>query len=215
MYNLKNKECQLKFKVYTSNTNMLSSVLNSEEDINVLTCQLIKKIDGCSAMTLKKVRITHNKIGKLEKLQEKMRKLKGANKPEELENVEEQKEAYEQTKYEQVMEELAKTKDNEKLDQLKFWRLKKKICPKSTDPPSVMLHKTGNLLTTNKAIENRAVEVFRDRLDNNTMKTHLYDMESNVNKLCKQRLKTTTLNQTEPWTRADFEEALKDLGRNK
>ena len=60
------------------------------------------------------------------------------------------------------MEELAKTKDNEKLDQQKFWRLKKKICPKSTDPPSVMLHKTGNLLTTNKAIENGAVEVFRD-----------------------------------------------------
>ena len=58
-------------------------------------------------------------------------------------------------------------------------------------------------------------EVSSKRLDNNTMKPHLYYMESNVNKLCKQRLKTTKLNKTEPWTMADFEEALKDLGRNK
>ena len=215
MYNLKNKECQLKFKAYTSNTNMLSSVLNSEEDINVLTRRLIKKIDGCIAMSLRKVRITHNKKGKLDRLQEKMRNLKGANKPEELDNVVEQIATYEQEKYEHVMEELAKIKDDEKLDQQKFWRLKKKLCPKSSDPPSVMLDKTGNLLTTNKAIENRAVKVFRERLDNNTMKPHLSDMESNVNKLCEQRLKATKLNKTEPWTMAELEEAVKDLGRNK
>ena len=55
---------------------------------------------------------------------------------------------YEQEKYEQIFEELAKTKDDEKLDQQKFLRLRKKLCPNSTDPPFVMLDKTGNLLTT-------------------------------------------------------------------
>ena len=87
MYNLKNTECQLKFKEYSSNTKMLSSVLDSEENIDILTERLLKKINGCITMTFKKVRITQNKEGKLESLQAKMRKLKKENNHEELDKV--------------------------------------------------------------------------------------------------------------------------------
>ena len=59
---------------------------------------------------------------------------------------------YEQEKYEKVMNELAKTKQDEKLDPKKFWKVKKKLCPKSTDPPLVMLVKTEYISTTNGAI---------------------------------------------------------------
>ena len=76
MYNSKNKECQQRFKAYTSNTKNVSSVLDSEEDIDIFTKRFINKIDGCIAMTFKKVRITHNKKGQLEKLMDKARKLK-------------------------------------------------------------------------------------------------------------------------------------------
>ena len=62
------------------------------------------------------------------------------------------------------MNELAKTKQDEKLDPKKFWKVKKKLCPKSTDPPLVMLVKTENISTTNGAIEYEAVEVFSERL---------------------------------------------------
>ena len=64
----KNKENQRKFKQYTSNTKMLSSVLESKEDINVLTKRLIKKINGCIAMNFKKVRINTSKKGAEDKL---------------------------------------------------------------------------------------------------------------------------------------------------
>ena len=37
IYNFKDKEGLVKFKEYTSNTNMLSSVFNSNEEINILT----------------------------------------------------------------------------------------------------------------------------------------------------------------------------------
>ena len=55
-YNLKNKECQMKFKNITSNTNMLSSVFDSSEPLETLTKRFVKKLNGCIARSLKKVR---------------------------------------------------------------------------------------------------------------------------------------------------------------
>ena len=45
IYNLKSKEGQEKFKEYTSNTKMLSSVFNSSDDINTITNRFIKKTE--------------------------------------------------------------------------------------------------------------------------------------------------------------------------
>ena len=136
---------------------MLSSVLNADEDINVLTERLIKKVNGCIAMNFKKVRITRNKKNKLEILHERMRKMKRENKQEELDKVIEEVAIHEEERYSKVIEELAKIKDQTKLDSQKFWKVKKKLCPKTIDPPSVMLDSHKNLLTTDKAIEDRAL----------------------------------------------------------
>ena len=45
LYNIKNSECQEKFKLYTSNTNMLSSVFDSKDNINLLKQRFPKKLD--------------------------------------------------------------------------------------------------------------------------------------------------------------------------
>ena len=50
IYNLKNPTCQKKFKSYTSGTKMLSSIFDSDEDLNILTQRFIKKLDGCVKM---------------------------------------------------------------------------------------------------------------------------------------------------------------------
>ena len=56
-------------------------------------------------------------------------------------------------KYRIVMEEINKMKPNEgKIDAQKFWKLKKKLFPKSIDPPSAMLDSLENLITTQDAI---------------------------------------------------------------
>ena len=47
VYNLNNLECQKKFNIYTSKTKMLSSVFNSQDDINILAQRFLKKVDGC------------------------------------------------------------------------------------------------------------------------------------------------------------------------
>ena len=42
IYNFKDKEGLIKFTEYTSNTNMLSSVFNSNEEINILTDRFLR-----------------------------------------------------------------------------------------------------------------------------------------------------------------------------
>ena len=77
IFNYKDKEGLERFKAYTPNTNMLSSVFNSNEDLNTLTDRFIKKLKGCIALSFKKIRINNNKkVDKTEKLHEKMTELK-------------------------------------------------------------------------------------------------------------------------------------------
>ena len=47
------------------------------------------------------------------------------------------------------------------------WRLKRRLCPNARDPPSAMTDRKGNLLTSSKAIEERALEVLSDCLKPN------------------------------------------------
>ena len=83
------------------------------------------------------------------------------------------------------------------------------------DPPTAMEDKHKNLLTSDEAIKNRALEVFAERLENNIMKPHLKDLEDDTNVLCEIRLKLVKSNETEPWTLDDLEYALKQLANGK
>jgi hypothetical protein len=218
VFNLKNKICQMKFKQYTSNTNMLSSVLDSEEDIDTLTKRLLKKINGCIALNFKKVRICKKKEIDKEKMYNKMRELKKHNDPKsknELAKVIEDIYNYEVEKYKQVVKELSKTKDTDAFNSHNFWKVKKKLCPRIRDPPSAMMDGHGNLLTSDMAIENRAVEVYSERLEGNQIKPHLVEIENNVNKLCETRLKITENNKSRPWTMEDLTRVLKELDNDK
>ena len=105
--------------------------------------------------------------------------------------------------------------DEGKIDAQKFWKIKKKVFPKSREPPSAMLDKSGNLLTTEKAIQDRALEAYVERLKPNQIEKHLKSYEEANNTLCEERLKITKQNTTDPWVINDIEEAIKDLDNNK
>ena len=91
--------------------------------------------------------------------------------------------------YRNVKEELEKVKTNKGvMNSKQIWSMKSK------DPPTAMLDSRGNLLTTDEAIQNRATEVFADRLEGNKMEEHLEDIEDDTNKLCQLRLKLSKLN---------------------
>ena len=77
LYNIKNLECHKNFKEYTSKNNMLSSVFDSEDDLNNQTQRFSKKLDGCIKHNFKKVRVSNKKHSEEEKLYDIMRRLKG------------------------------------------------------------------------------------------------------------------------------------------
>ena len=78
--------------------------------------------------------------------------------------------------------------------------MKKKMFPKVWDPPAAMSDGQGNLITSDKSIEERALKVYTERLKRNTIQEHLKSYESEFNRLCKTRLKITKEKQTDPWT---------------
>ena len=78
VYNLKNKDCQKKFRKYTSKTNMLSSIFDDTlANIDVLTDRLVKKINGCVAVSFKKRRVCLNKKEDKHSPYDRLRELKG------------------------------------------------------------------------------------------------------------------------------------------
>ena len=50
-----------------------------------------------------------------------------------------------------------------------------------------MLDSKGNLLTSSKAIEKRAFDVSKERLESNKMKDHLKNLEIDTNEMCQLR----------------------------
>ena len=113
---------------------MLSSVFNSNDNLDIQTKRFIKRLDGSIAKCFNKVRVNNKGM----KMNNSMKVLK------ELIN---KKEA-----------------NREDLSEHKLWLIKRRLCPKYREPPSAMLDKHGNLLTDNRSVLNRAVEAHIDRL---------------------------------------------------
>ena len=61
-----------------------------------------------------------------------------------------------------------------------------------------MLDNESNLLTSDQAIQDRAVNVYKERLTGNTIEEHLVEHERDVNKLCETRLELAKLKKTDP-----------------
>ena len=218
LFNLKNTECQEKFKAYTSNTKMLSSIFDSEEDLDILTGRFLKKLDGCISNSFKKIRLA-KKEDKGEDLYNQMTNLKSktdekskAKLQEVLEKIAEDA----KKNFETVKAEVNNMKPSENgMNSKRLWKLKKNLCPNSRPPPTAMLDSRGNLLTTDLAIEERALEVFENRLEGNNINDNLKTLEADTNKLCELRLKLSKLEKTKPWDIEDLKLALKGLAKDK
>ena len=101
------------------------------------------------------------------------------------------------------------------MDNKQVWKLKKALCPRTRDAPCAMNDANGNLITSDKALEKRALQVYAERLEGNTVEDHLKDLEKDTNMLCELRVKVSTVNRTEPWTMDDLMEVLKHLKKDK
>ena len=194
-------------------------MFDQDDDLNKLTIKFIKKLNGCIAKNFTKVRIKKKKIDRKEQLYKKLRELKNnddENSRKEIKVIEEEIAEHIEENYRKIQNELKPMESNDgDLKPNKLWQLKKKLCPNSRDPPSAMLDSQGNLLTSVKAIEDRALEVYSKRLKPNEMKDDLLEYESDTNKMCETRMKLCQLNKTEPWDEEDLKIVLTELKKNK
>ena len=219
VYNLTNKECQAAFHKYTSETKMLSSTIDEEGDIDQVIDRFIKKVNGSIALNFKKVRINKNRVEKNDTLYDKMRQLKDKTDQDSMEELNKVKEAIaeqQNSNLNKLKEELSKVKHPEgKIDAKQLWKLKKRLCPKLVAAPSAMKDASGNFIRSAKALQERALDVYSKRLKGNIIKSHLKELEEDVNTLFEIRVQLSKSNKAVPWTIEDLKEALKHLKKDK
>jgi hypothetical protein len=222
IYNLKNKEGQKKFKEMTSRDNFLSNTMqNKDKDINTRTKKFLKRIGYCISKCFKKVRIKQSKRNKtIENLFNKRRILRTKEDETSIEELS------------RVEEELAEmcAEDNKKLiegacaglasdeggiNSGKLWKLKKRLRGLIQEPPTAMLDDKGNLVTTNSAIEELTLKMYKERLSNLKIKDDLKVHQVRQEDLCKERLEQAQHNKTPEWTMEDLNKVLKQLKENK
>ena len=115
-----------------------------------------------------------------------------------------------------IMEELSGIKCEEGgVHSGKLWKLRKKLFPKSRDPPTAMLDKEGNLVTSEHEIMNLAVKTYQERIKNRKMKENLETVKNLKEDLCSKRLEAAKKKTTPPWTMDDLDKVLKGLKKNK
>ena len=220
MFNLKNKECQRKFTDLTSKTNLLTSVFNTNDNINTCTKNFLKNLNKCIRVCFNKIRITEYTREEIDDLFRKRKVLRNKNDEKsktELEIVEiKLAELCAKENYEKIKEEIDSIKyDEGGINSGHLWNLKRKISPKCRDPPTAMMDSNGNIVTAKKAIEALAVKTYKERLENRKIKDDLKDLQNDKEELCKLRLKVAGNNTTPDWTMKQLEVVLKYLKKNK
>ena len=188
LFNLKNEECQKVFRdATTNNNNYLSSVFDEDGDVNSKTEKFMRRLNKVINKCFRKIRVTEKKDEVKEKLFEKWRRMKNnlndKNKLE-FENLENE---YAEQYMKKISERTGgiETEDGEIMKN-DIWKLKKDLFSKNKDPPTAMVEpESGNLLTNLEKIENAALNVYKERLQNKDMDKNLEHIKISKEILCK------------------------------
>ena len=96
-----------------------------------------------------------------------------------------------------------------------LWKLKKKLSPRFTEPPTAMMNADGKLLTKDADIRDEAVKHYKNVFKPRVIKEGLEDIKDLKDRLCKARLESTSKSITPPWTVEDVTFVLKQLKKGK
>ena len=111
---------------------------------------------------------------------------------------------------------LGKQDENEPHNQLKTWRLKKKLAPKnSPDPPSAKMNSKGQLITEKAELEKLYLDTYINRLKPNPVPDDLKDISELKSLLFKLRMEKCSQEISPDWTMENLDNVLKKLKKNK
>ena len=120
------------------------------------------------------------------------------------------------TNAETVKEYVSEVKNEEgNFSQLKLWKLKQKLIPKSGDPPMAKKDENGTLITSPELLKSLYIRTYKNRLRNRDMKKELLDVFFLKDELWKSRLEELRKVKTLPWNNFQLRKTLKSLKKNK
>ena len=85
--------------------------------------------------------------------------------------------------------------------QLKLWKLKQKLCPKTCDPPMAKKDENGTLITAPNTLKSLYVRTYQNRLKNREMKDELMDIYFLKEELWRSRLVELRRLRSAPWNK--------------
>ena len=220
MFNLKNKECQGKFKAITSQNEYLSSAITENEDINVCMKRFFKRLDTCVHKSFRKIRVVDRENKEVNELF-KRRKLLNDKVDEKS-----KKEAFEiderlnflcpEDNYQHIRDELNNIDGDEGgANPASIWKLENRIMAKAANPPTALLDNSGNLVTSEEGREALMLDTFVKRLENRKIRQGLEQMQKDKEKLCFLRLQNARHQKTQPWSLEQLKTVLKSLKKNR
>ena len=220
IFHFKDDAGQKKFKEKTDNTNELSQILSADKDVDILTNKFLKRLNGFIHECFKKIKVKEKVDSEMEALYAKRSELRNKEDNESKQKLKvvekELDDKYAEDMQNKIQHELKGINSEEGgWNSGQLWKLKKKLSPRPSEPPTAMESDNGVLLTAPDQIANEAVKHYTKLLENKPMAEKHKDIQTVKENLCEIRLKTAANNKTEPWTTEDVKCVLRYLKRNK
>ena len=232
IFKLKDKEGQKTFLELTSIENAFSGIFSTETNFSIKANMFLRKLTSTMHRSFTKVRIikgkkTHYKsyeLTLLEKRKQLLMFLKACSCSEtkhivnyDLLKIEECLANFTGNKNALLVKEHVKALElsDGKMCNNRFWKLKRKLCPNTADPPMAKRDMTGNIVTAPDLLKSLYGETYKTRLRNRDIKPELLDLFLLKEELWSSRYRELRIKTTADWSIPQLRAATKKLKNNK
>ena len=209
------------FKKVTTDTKQLSSIINKDKPLDIVNKQFLKRLNEYVHECFQKIRIVDKPNTDLERQYNKITVLRTQTdiaSKKELEAVEnELSTKYLVVMYKKIMTEVTGLEDSEDGDfnAGRLWKLKKKLSPKVSEPPTAMKDTNGKLITSSEDIKAEAVKHYKNVFKDRDITSNLKDFQATREKLCLDRLDSASQVKSPEWSIENVTCVLKELKTGK
>ena len=217
--NFKDKKCQEKFQIETSKNTYLSSAFSGNEGLNSQTELFLQRIDKICRKVFRTIKITNKREKDHESLYNQWNLLRHKSDKKSIEDCKELENELASKYSSQYIGKIEN--ETSKIDAEtggfnsgSMWKLKKDMFPQSREPPTAMLDIKGVLQTEEEEINKAAIEAYRHRLRNRTIKPDLKELQYLKENICNERLRETKENKTPDWTIDELDVVLNHLKKD-
>ena len=226
-FNLRNQMCQENFHIFTSNFPKFETCLQNEgKTLTERGETWIKYIRNAICRNFRKTRIKIDSIDKdIQPLVDKRCKLKericqsqqiSKEDEDNLETLEDEiKNKISEKKSKKILDQLNQLQENNSLNRINMWKLKKSICQEAADPPTAKYNIQGELVTDEDKLLELYKDTYKTRLRNRKMKPE-YKLIGYLNTvLFNIRVGLSKSKKSGPWLAEQLLKVLTSLKRNK